>query len=140
MATKKVTSSDLTFAAALAHVQPALAAWRQRRKHREPIPQALWRAMATLARVHGLSPVAQALKVNCTALKRHMESSAAGIASGVDTMPASFVEAPMTAWPQAPHWVIELEDRDGSQLTLRLPPGDSSAALALAQGLWGQRA
>jgi hypothetical protein len=45
----------------------------------------------------------------------------------------------MTACPSAAPWVIELEDRDGSKLTLRLAQTDSVGALALAQGLWRQR-
>jgi hypothetical protein len=72
MAAKTSTKSDPTFAAAVARVQPALAAWRQRRRHREPIPEVLWRAMVMLARDYGLSPVAQALHVNYTALKRRL--------------------------------------------------------------------
>jgi hypothetical protein len=124
----------------MARVQPVLAAWRRRRKHRERIPEGLWGAMATLAREYGLSPVAQALSVNYTALKGHLEVSAVAPASGTGTGPAPFVEVPVTGWPQAPPWVIELEDRGGSKLTLRLAPGDRAAVLALAQGLWRQRA
>jgi hypothetical protein len=45
----------------------------------------------------------------------------------------------MTACPNS-QWVIELEDRQGSKLTLRLAQSDCAAALALAQGLWRQRA
>jgi len=45
----------------------------------------------------------------------------------------------MTACPTGSQWVIELEDRGGSKLTLRLAQFDSAAALALAQGLWRQR-
>ena len=96
--------------------------------------------MATLAREYGLSPVAQALSVNYTALKGHLESSAAAPASGTGTVHAPFVEVPVTGWPHAPQCVIELEDRCGSKLTLRLAPGDQAAVLALAQGLWGHRA
>ena len=54
-------------------------------------------------------------------------------------MAAEFVEVPMTACPNS-QWVIELVDRQGSKLTLRLAQSDSAAALALAQGLWRQRA
>src|ERR1035441_10335987 len=70
MTAKTTTKADSTFAAALARVQPALTAWRQRRKHRESIPEPLWRAMVRLARRYGLSPVAQVLRVNYTALSR----------------------------------------------------------------------
>jgi len=46
---------------------------------------------------------------------------------------------PVATWPSGPQWVIELEDRRGSKLTLRLAQSDSVAALALAQGLWRHR-
>ena len=140
MATKTAIPSKPAFARALAQVQPALAAWRQRRKHREPIPAALWGAMATLARVHGLSRVAQALGVNYTDLQRHVVANAARPTAAAELPPAGFVEVPVPAWSPAPQWVLELADRDGTQLTVRLPPGDPATALALAQGLWGQRA
>jgi hypothetical protein len=94
--------------------------------------------MATLARKYGVSPVAQSLGVNYTALKRHLVASASAQASGAGPVPAEFVEVPVPAWPNAPQWVIEMEDRGGSKLTLRLALSDS--ALALAQGLWRHRA
>ena len=141
MAAKTSTKSDPTFAAAVARVQPALAAWRRRRRHREPIPEALWRAMVMLARDYGLSPVAQALNVNYTALKRHLVPYPTPIASAVGAKAPGFVEVPVSAWPAdpSPQWVVELEDRRGSKLTLRLAQGDHAAALALAQGLWRHR-
>src|SRR5271157_1528365 len=72
MPTKTATGSNPAFAAAVAQVQPDLAAWRQRRKRREPIPELLWYEMAQMARSHGLSPVAHAFRVNYTALKRRV--------------------------------------------------------------------
>jgi hypothetical protein len=139
MAAKTTTKSDPTFSAAIARVQPALRAWRQRRKHREPIPEHLWRAMVRLARRYGLSPVAQVLRVNYTGLKHHLMASSAPQAPRTDALAAEFVEVPITACPGGPQWVIELEDREGWKLTLRLAQTDSPGALALAQGLWRQR-
>ena len=94
--------------------------------------------MVRLARRYGLSPVAQVLRVNYTALKHHLVASAAPQAPQSGAMAAEFVEVPMTACPNS-QWVIELEDRQGSKLTLRLAQSDRAAALALAQGLWRQR-
>jgi hypothetical protein len=94
--------------------------------------------MVRLARRYGLSRVAQVLRVNFTALKRHLVATAAPQASRSGAIAAEFVEVPMTACPNS-QWVIELEDRQGSKLTLRLAQTDSAGALALAQGLWRQR-
>ena len=95
--------------------------------------------MVRLARRYGLSRVAQVLRVNYTGLKRHLVASSDPQAPRTDAIAAEFVEVPMTACPNS-QWVIELEDRQGSKLTLRLAQSDSAAALALAQGLWRQRA
>jgi hypothetical protein len=72
MPTKTATRSNPAFASAVAQVQSDLAAWRQRRKRREPIPELLWYEMTRMAHSHGLSPVAHALRVNYTALKRRL--------------------------------------------------------------------
>jgi hypothetical protein len=95
--------------------------------------------MVRLARRYGLSRVAQVLRVNYTALKRHLVATAAPQAPGSGATAAEFVEVPMTACPNS-QWVIELEDGDGSKLTLRLAQTDSAGALVLAEGLWRQRA
>lgn len=95
--------------------------------------------MVRLARRYGLSRVAQVLRVNYTGLKRHLVASSTPQGPRIDAIAAEFVEVPITACPGGPPWVIELEDRDGSKLTLRLAQTDSATALALAQGLWRQR-
>jgi hypothetical protein len=98
--------------------------------------------MVRLARRYGLNPVAQVLRVNYTALKHHLAASAASQAPRSGAIAAEFVEVPMAACPSPESvrgWVIELEDSDGSKLTLRLAQTDSAGALALAQGLWRQR-
>jgi hypothetical protein len=95
--------------------------------------------MVRLARRYGLSRVAQVLRVNYTALKRHLVAPAAPQAPRSGAIAAEFVEVPMAACSHS-QWVIELEDRQGSKLSLRLAQTDNAGALALAQGLWRQRA
>ena len=95
--------------------------------------------MVRLARRYGLSPVAQVLRVSYTAFKHHLAATATGQSPRSGAIAAEFVEVPMTACPGGSQWVIELEDRGGSKLTLRPAQSDSAAALALAQGLWRQR-
>jgi hypothetical protein len=96
--------------------------------------------MVPLARVHGVSPVAQALRINYTALKNHLVADK-DFHPGVSApAPVGFVEVPMASWPRAPQWTIELEDGLGAKLTLRSAQGGSPEALALAQELWRTRA
>jgi hypothetical protein len=139
MTTKTTAKTGPAYAAALAPVQTDLTAWRKRRKHREPIPQALWRRMATLAESYGVHPIAQALNVSYTALKRRLAANCSERASKAGVGSSGFVEVPLSGWPWPGQWAIELEDGRGWKLTLRLAPGDNVAALALAQGLWRGR-
>jgi hypothetical protein len=95
--------------------------------------------MVRLAGRYGLSPVAQVLRVNYTTLKHHLAATTALQAPGSGATAAGFVEVAMSDCPSGLQWVIELEDRGGSKLTLRLAQTDSVVALALAQGLCRQR-
>ena len=95
--------------------------------------------MVPLAGAHGLSWVARALKVNYTGLKDHLLADSAATLLGVVGQPG-FVELPLAQGVVAPSTVIELEDRLGLKLTVRLVPSGNSEALALARELWRARA
>jgi len=94
--------------------------------------------MGPLVRAHGLSAVAQALGLNYTALKGHALTDSAATPLGVGG-PPGFVEFPLAPGLVGPATVIELEDRLGSKLTVRLVQGGHSEALALARELWSAR-
>jgi hypothetical protein len=96
--------------------------------------------MVRLARRYGVSPIAQALRVNYNGLKRRLGPPPSRPVCAVDAAPPAFVEMPLQPWRHGQQWVIELEDSGGCKLTLRLGQNDSAAALALAQGLWERRA
>lgn len=95
--------------------------------------------MVRLAGDYGPSPVARALGIDYNGLKGRLAASRAGATSGGGPVASAFVEVPMTGWPNCPG-VIELEDNRGSKLTVRWPAGELATVLALAQGLWKQRA
>jgi hypothetical protein len=95
--------------------------------------------MVRLARRYGVSPVAQILRVNYIALKRHLAPAAVPTVSPSGTLATEFVEVSTGACPSGAPWVIELEDRGGLKLTVRLGQSDSASALALAQELWRHR-
>ena len=126
----------------MARVQPTLAAWRLRRRHREAIPETLWRMIVPLAQAHGVSPVARALGINYTTLKERTVVGANGVSLQVEKRADGFIELPVAApgpWSTSSQWTIELEDRQGAKLTLRLAQAETTTALALAQGLWSRR-
>ena len=137
MAAKHATRAGSSLEIALARVQPALAAWRQQRRHREAIPDTLWRLIVPLAQAHGVSPVAQGLRLNYTALKQR--TCAGALRPPVSDPLGGFVEMPWVSSPGTAPWVIELEDGRGTKLTLWLARGESATALTLAQELWRQR-
>ena len=138
MAANSTTKTGVNLALGLTQVEPALAAWRRQRRHREAIPERLWRLIVPLARAHGVSPVAQALGLNYTTLK---ERTLLGqTAAPATNRPGSFLEVPVLGWPAAAACSLELEDAQGTKLTLRLASSEPSAVLSLAQELWRQRA
>jgi hypothetical protein len=138
MAANRAAKADANLAVGLTRVEPALVAWRQRRRHREAIPEELWRLIVPLAQAHGVSPVAQALGLNYTTLK---ERTLLGqTAAPATNRPGGFLEVPVVGWPAAAACSLELEDGQGTKLTLRLAGSEPSAVLTLAQELWRQRA
>jgi hypothetical protein len=137
MAAKRIASSDRTLAVGLAGVQPALAAWRQRRRHREAIPENLWRLIVPLAQSHGVSPVARALRLNYTALRQRTPAGRAPVLPGNPS--GGFVEVAVPPWPGGVPCSIELEDHRGAKMTVRLACAEAATVLAVAQGLWRQQ-
>ena len=92
--------------------------------------------MVPLARAHGLSSVARVLRVNYTGLKDHVLADSVATPVGQP----GFVEFPIVPGLDGPQTVIELEDRLGLKLTVRLAQGKSTETLALARELWRGRA
>ena len=137
MAAKTSRKSKPLITAAVAPVQQPLAAWREQRRHREAIPDRLWRQIVPLARVHGVSPIAQALRLNYTALKsRVVERS---VAASAGPCASGFIETSSAPWLAGPQYILEVEDRRGAKLTLRVARAGEAEVLALAQGLWRHR-
>src|SRR5919106_4556591 len=74
----------------LKQLRQQLDAWRRSQTQRTPIPEPAWEAAATLARTHGVSRVAQTLRLDFYRLRQH--SIQAPRASG-----PGFVEIPWTS-------------------------------------------
>jgi hypothetical protein len=85
--------SDPLFLSQIKQARRQLKLWRKTRTHREPIPERLWTSAVALARVHGVSPVAQALRLNYDALKRRVLGAEPGRKSPPQTL-RPFVELP----------------------------------------------
>ena len=72
MIAKETTSVPV----AMEKVRGRFERWRSvRASRRAPIPAALWAAAVTVARRHGLCPTARTLRLDYTALKKHLQSA-----------------------------------------------------------------
>jgi hypothetical protein len=119
-------------------VRRQLEAWRETRQHRrERIPEALWAAMAKLARTYGVSPVSGALGIDYYALKdRVIALHRPG--SAITANRATFIEVKPLPDCRTAACRVELEDRSGTKMTLHLE-GSHLDALSLVQAFWRRR-
>ena len=127
---------SLEFQSQIEPVRQELEIWRHSRKHRDPIPPPIWQAMARLSRVHGISPVSQALGVNYYDLKRRV-NPLPKVRSRKGGQPPAFVELNVTP-STGVGCVVEVEDR-GARMTLRLPAGSSADPIGLLEAFWRRR-
>jgi len=132
--TANINTKSEPFLSKIEPVHRQLQAWRRARKHRERIPDSLWKAMTELAGVFGVSRVSQAMGVEYHGLKERVHGSKQpGRPS--DNQPA-FVELPVPVPTHQSECLVELEDRLGAKMTLRLGPGSGAEVLALVQAFW----
>ncbi len=124
---------SLEFRSQIEPVRQELEAWRRNRKHREPIPPPIWQAMARLSRVHGISPVCQALRVNYSDLQRRV-NPLPKVGLGKRSKPPAFVELNVSP-STGVGCVVEVEDR-GAKMTLRLSAGSGADPIGLLQAFW----
>lgn len=112
--------------------------WRKSRPRPGPMPEALWRAAVRLARTQGVNPIARALRLDYYSLKRRL---AAGHSPKVSKAgpEAGFVELDLSQAVAAPQYVVELVDRGGAKLTVRLSGREPVDILALSEAFWKRR-
>jgi hypothetical protein len=103
------------------------------------MPETLWREATGLARVHGVSPVCRHVGLGYAALQKRVataECHAEDASSPEPVLEAGFVElsAAQLLGESSAQTVLELSDRDGTRLTLRLAPGSEVDVVGLVQG------
>lgn len=116
----------------LDRLRQQLTAWRRDGNRYQRTPEPVWREAAELAQVLGISRVAQALRLNYTALKRRL---------AVTVVPAArrpaFVELKCPP-PPAPSGEcrICLQHTEGGQMTVAMASADAVVLRELAQAFW----
>src|SRR5215471_12263363 len=126
------TQSRADVPAAMRKVYLRLQRWRQQRKGRERIPEALWAAAGELAREHGVNQVSRALHLEFSHLKRVAEADAP---SGRKQAKASFMEliAPQTSAGR--ECILELEGARGN-LRIELKGRATAEIAGISRALW----
>jgi len=114
----------------LARGRDRFEAWRRTREVGARIPERLWTLAVTLAREHGLSRTAGALKLDYDSLKKRVESKN----SAPVPLSATFVELSPTS--AAGECVIECEDGSGASLRVHLRGCETPDLAALARCFW----
>ena len=118
-----------------------VARWRSNREKRSPMPEDLWREACRLARVHGVSPVCRHTGLGYASLRKRVASGADVPASpSAPVEDGGFVEvsAAQLLGTSATQTVLELSDREGTRLTLRLAPGSEVDVLELVESFRGR--
>jgi hypothetical protein len=112
-----------------------LEAWRTTSTRGRRIPERLWQAAAELARVHGLSATASALKLNYYDLQRRLGSNLAVEAENPVRPQFVQLSAGGPSWPGTDPGTVELLQPSGARLILRLPKSHARQLLPLVQAL-----
>ena len=107
--------------------------WRKGRKTRSRVPDELWDTAVPLARKHGLNRVSRALGVKYDSLKRRMTVDSTREAPTA----ATFVEVSRSK--VAEEYVIELEERRGAKMTIRLSSSSAIDIVGLASAFFRRR-
>ena len=119
----------------LAPLRRQLQEWRKVRTGPEPIPEDLWAGAVALAKEFGICPIARALPVDYTALRKRVERPPqAGLVK------PTFVQLPATVAPAVtPAATIEISARDGSRMLIHLEAGRGMEAASIVAAFLGSR-
>ena len=110
-----------------------LQAWRATRPLGQRIPEELWKAAADLARVHGLSRTATALKLSYSDLQRRLSGQRVSRRRR-QLSPPAFVElAPALPATLRECGTLEVVQGSGSRLIVRLPNAKPRELLPLVK-------
>ena len=115
--------------------------WRQRRTVGTRIPEPLWEAAASVARVCGVSRTASTLGVDYYSLQKRVQQDAAASSPATQDAAQSgprFVELPLPSAGSG-ECILELEDGGGAKMRVHLK-GVAAADLAgLSRSFWSRQ-
>ncbi len=115
--------------------------WRRTRTKRGPMPSELWDVAVSLASRHGVYAIAQAVRLEYSALRRRVEALEDDAQTRGGSATAAFVELrPSTSSISAPtsEIVVEVSDVGGRRMTIRVGSGSALDVTQMVRALWGQ--
>ena len=124
--------------ARLAALRARMQRWRQSPGKGLRMPEALWKAAARLAGVHGLSPVAKALGLDYYSLKKRTDS-VSGATTPAAPVPPVFLELGVQGAAGSAGCTLELEGPGGVKLKVQLTDTGKLDLVGLAKVLWRRK-
>jgi hypothetical protein len=120
--------------------------WRRTRKKRTRMPEELWSAAVKLAQVHGVWRIAKELSVRYESLKQRVvafeEETERKKRRRSQHLDAKLVEVLPTledVVPQGLQCIVELRDRGGATMTIRLAELRGVDLAGLTEAFWKRR-
>jgi hypothetical protein len=117
-------------------LQRQIEQWRQNRRHREPMPEPLWRLAARLARQYSVARISRYGRLDYYALKQRLESLDAAGVGDPEKIPA-FVELALPSNVPIPECTIELEHPRGGRMRIHIKGAGVPDLAALSRSFWG---
>jgi hypothetical protein len=124
----------------LQSVRRRIERWRQTRKVRSAIPDALWAVAVRMANVYGMNRTARALRLNYYGLKKRVEQqvvAATDVAAMKGAVP--FIELAPLASTGHCECLLELEKAGGARMRIQLKGVAAPDLAALSQAFWNGR-
>jgi hypothetical protein len=125
---------------AIAALGRRVARWRASREKRSPMPEPLWQEARRLASMYGVSRVCRHVGLGYASLQQRVEASRdqptqekANESGFVELSASQILGASSMA-----QTVLELSDRQGTRLTLRLAAGSDLDVKGLVEGFRGR--
>ena len=127
-----------TLPARVKRVGDRIERWRRQRPKRSAMPAELWDAAVSLARAHGVYPIARALRIDYGALKKRigrLPKTGGKGGRGLGEL-IEFTPVPLLGSGEPVAVVVELCGRDGTKLVVRLAEFEALDLSSLAEAYW----
>jgi hypothetical protein len=127
---RKLPSAEL-----LIPLRQQIKEWRLSRTGPGPMPDEIWAGAVALAKDYGICPVARALAIDYTALRKRLQRPPEGGLVG-----PTFVQLPATMTAVAASaTTIEISARDGARMLIHLEAGRSMDTAGIVAAFLGSR-